>query len=236
MESHPRQCISKDGRHFTENIQETNSGQLSLMMKTWNWVHTTYNDGTIITPRTEKQFTLTFDSANTFSITTDCNHGTGEYTVSDTGIVFGMITSTEMACAGSQEGEFKTDLNNVQSYHLTPQGELVLNIKFDSGSMLFNPGDVTAENDRKVRGTIVSVNTDQIPADGPALVSVRQEDGNQVVIAIRSMGINLCPAQANIADVYTLKSGDMIEAQGQIGEDAMIIPCESSAHYLKVIK
>jgi hypothetical protein len=87
----------------------------------------------------------------------------------------------------------------------------------------------------EVRGTVVSVNTDQVPVDGPALVNLRLEDGTQAVVAIRSMGINLCPAQANIADVYKIKAGDRVEARGQIGVEGMILPCESPAHYLRVV-
>src|SRR3712207_2065508 len=59
-------------------------------------------------------------------------------------------------------------------------------------------GETPATSSREVRGTVVSVNTDQVPVDGPAVVTIREENGMQAVVAIRSMGINFCPAQANI--------------------------------------
>jgi hypothetical protein len=91
-------------------------------------------------------------------------------------------------------------------------------------------------NETEVTGTIISVNTDQVPADGPALVNIKQDNGTNTVISVRSMGINLCPAQANIADVYQLKSGDKVEARGQVSEDGAIVPCESAEHYLRIIE
>lgn len=99
-----------------------------------------------------------------------------------------------------------------------------------------NTNDENGEtNDRAVKGTVVTVNTDQVPVDGPALVTIRVEDGTQAVIAVPSMGINFCAAQANLADVYSIKSGDRVEARGQVGVDSMIIPCQSAAHYLRVV-
>ena len=94
--------------------------------------------------------------------------------------------------------------------------------------------ETTQTTDREVSGTVVSVNTDQVPADGPALVTIRTEEGSDVTVAIRSMGINLCPAQANILDVYTLQNGEKVEARGEVGLSGMILPCESSAHFLRV--
>lgn len=111
-----------------------------------------------------------------------------------------------------------------------------LNVPQTEGVAVENiDGEAFSVEEREVSGTVVSVNTDQVPVDGPALVTIREESGTQAVIAIRSMGINLCPAQANIANPYELKSGDKVEARGQIGEESMIIPCESDAHYLRTV-
>ncbi|HYC83160.1 MAG TPA: hypothetical protein VEB60_01265 [Candidatus Paceibacterota bacterium] len=93
---------------------------------------------------------------------------------------------------------------------------------------------VTASSS-EVRGTVMNVNADQVPVDGPTLITIRQADDSQAVIAIPSMGINLCPAQANIADISLIKAGGTVEAKGQAGAEGMIIPCESADHYLKII-
>ena len=111
--------------------------EVSLTSKTWHWVSSTYGDGRVITPNKADVFTVTFTPENTLSITTDCNHGSGAYTATDGALEIAPIVSTEMACGDSQETLFKTDLQNVSSYHITEQEELVLDIKFDSGSIVF---------------------------------------------------------------------------------------------------
>jgi hypothetical protein len=42
-----------------------------------------------------------------------------------------------MYCENSQEAEFTKMLGEVESYYFTNRGELVFNLKFDSGSMIF---------------------------------------------------------------------------------------------------
>jgi heat shock protein HslJ len=92
-----------------------------------------------VTPRatSEKAFVLTFKD-KTFSISTDCNGVGGEYTTSGKdGIVFEKMMSTLMYCEGSQESDFSKMISEVQKYHFTSKGELVLSLKFDSGYMVF---------------------------------------------------------------------------------------------------
>lgn len=93
------------------------------------------------------------------------------------------------------------------------------------------PNQITA---REVKGTVVSVNTDAVALDGPSLITIKDESGADVVVAVPSMGINLCLAKDAIADVYTIKAGDVAEARGTVDEEGRIVPCESSDHYLKI--
>jgi hypothetical protein len=44
---------------------------------------------------------------------------------------------TKMYCEGSQESVFTGLLENTHSYHFTSKGELIFNLKFDSGSVIF---------------------------------------------------------------------------------------------------
>lgn len=122
----------------TTDVPTARPVEVSLTSKTWNWVSSTYGDGRVITPNKQGVFTVTFTPENTLSISTDCNHGAGEYTAIDGALEISPIVSTEMACGDSQETLFKTDLQNVSSYHFTEDGRLVLDIKFDSGSIVFN--------------------------------------------------------------------------------------------------
>lgn len=116
---------------------EADTVKMSLSMKNWEWVSTGYSDGKKVTPRTEKKFVLTLKSDKTFSATTDCNGVGGEYTTNGNKITFTKMISTMMYCEGSQEADFTKMISEVQSYFFTAKGELVLDLKFDTGSVIF---------------------------------------------------------------------------------------------------
>jgi len=115
---------------------EADPDNLTLGLKTWNWVRTTYNDGSVVTPKRDT-FTLSFKADKTFSARTDCNGVGGEYTLSGNKITFTKMMSTLMYCEGSQEQAYSKMLSEVQSYAFTSKGELVLSLKMDSGRMIF---------------------------------------------------------------------------------------------------
>jgi heat shock protein HslJ len=129
--------IMKFGQVAQNFEGEADPSRMKLGMKTWDWVYTLYNDETKITPKATNKFTLTLRPDNTFSATTDCNGVGGKYVVTDSQIVFSEMMSTLMYCEGSQEADFRKGLENVQSFFFTSKGELVFNIKYDSGSMIF---------------------------------------------------------------------------------------------------
>jgi heat shock protein HslJ len=116
---------------------EADVNTMTLSMKPWTWIATTYNDGEVVTPVQTSAFTLTFDENGTVSIATDCNAMGSTYTVVDNQITFEDMMATEMFCEGSQEQDFAKMLNEVQSYFFTGKGELVFDLKLDSGSTVF---------------------------------------------------------------------------------------------------
>lgn len=116
---------------------EADPSRMKLNMKAWNWVSTTYSDGKKITPRDSKRFALTFKDSKTFSASTDCNGVGGEYTTTGNKISFTRMMSTLMYCEGSQEADFSKSLSEVSSYHFTSKGELIFDLKYDSGVMVF---------------------------------------------------------------------------------------------------
>ena len=127
---------------FGEVVQnfegEAGPDKMTLDMKTWNWIHTTYNNDDTVTPKLENKFTMTFKNDKTFSATTDCNRVSGEYAVDVKKITFTKMMSTLMYCEGSQEQDFTKMLGETQGYTFTSKGELVLLLKNDSGSVVFN--------------------------------------------------------------------------------------------------
>jgi len=117
---------------------EADPKRMTLDMNTWTWVRTLMNNDTEVVPRATKAFTVTFGNDGKFSITTDCNSGGGSYVAGKDGsIAFKDMFSTKMYCEGSQESEFTALLNNAATYHFTSRGELILDLKFDSGSVIF---------------------------------------------------------------------------------------------------
>ncbi len=116
---------------------EADPNRMTLSMKSWTWISALYNDGREIKPNQAGKFTITFLADGGFSVTTDCNSMGGSYTTDGELLTFGPIMSTKMYCEGSQESEFAELLQNTASYHFTSKGELVLDLKFDSGSVIF---------------------------------------------------------------------------------------------------
>lgn len=116
---------------------EADPNRMKLDMTPWRWISAQYNDGTKIVPKTDK-FVLTFKPDGTFSASTDCNGMGGNYKAgADKTITFSNMMSTLMFCEGSQEMEFRKILEGANSYFFTGRGELIIELKFDSGTATF---------------------------------------------------------------------------------------------------
>lgn len=126
---------------FGEVVQnfegEADPLKMSLGMKKWVWTSALYQDGREILPKKGGAFTVTFGNDGRFSATTDCNTVSGSYTVKEKQITFGQMISTKMFCEGSQESDFTKLLENSTSFNFTSRGELILDLKFDSGTVVF---------------------------------------------------------------------------------------------------
>jgi len=116
---------------------EADPDLMTLGMHAWTWIETAYNNDTIKKPNEKEAFTLTFEDGRVHG-RTDCNRFNGAYTVDDHNIQFDdKMAMTKMYCEGSQESEFVKMLLEVRSFLFTSKGELIFEIKFDSGSMRF---------------------------------------------------------------------------------------------------
>jgi heat shock protein HslJ len=116
---------------------EADPSRMTLSMKKWEWVKALYNDGRTITPKKAGVFTVTFREDGTFSATTDCNGIGGKYTAKDGVITFDSVFITEMYCEGSQDTLFARLVGDSTSYHFTGRGELIFDLKYDSGTVVF---------------------------------------------------------------------------------------------------
>lgn len=120
-----------------QDIQGEITGQSLLQSKTWTWIKALYNDGREVVPKKAGVFRLTFGKDGRFSATTDCNSMGGAYGVEGNRLTFSDMVSTKMYCEGSDESVFAELLSNTSGYHASPDGQLILDLKFDSGSVVF---------------------------------------------------------------------------------------------------
>jgi heat shock protein HslJ len=116
---------------------EADPNVMTLSMKPWRWIKTIYNNDTEVIPIDTAAFDVTFLENGQFSATTDCNNIRGTATVDGHRIAFGSIISTKKYCEKSQEQIFTKMLGEVQSFLFTSRGDLILELRYDSGSMIF---------------------------------------------------------------------------------------------------
>jgi len=116
---------------------EVDPNVMTLSMKPWRWIKTIYNNDTEVIPIDTAAFVVTFLENGEFSATTDCNSIRGTSTVDGNRIAFRSIISTKKYCEKSQEQIFTKMLGEVQSFLFTSRGELILELRYDSGSMIF---------------------------------------------------------------------------------------------------
>lgn len=116
---------------------EADPARMTLFITEWRWITAQYNDGTVVKPKSEWDFKITFKKDGTFSASTDCNGIGGNYDVDGNSITFRDMLGTLMYCEGSQENDFRKILENTLSYFFTSRGELVLELKSDSGTATF---------------------------------------------------------------------------------------------------
>jgi heat shock protein HslJ len=109
-----------------------------LLGTKWIWEKTVMNDDTVVTPKKQGDFSLTFTNDGKVYGTTDCNGFGGSYDLdSENGVTFGPFMSTLMYCDGSQEAIFMKYVSESNQVFFTDEGNLVLLLPYDSGSVIF---------------------------------------------------------------------------------------------------
>ena len=104
----------------------------------WMWQGTQMSDDARFFPDAPERYTLEFQLGGRVNVRADCNRGSGTYVLDGTQLSFGPMALTRAMCPpGSRDGEFLKGLQQASGY-LFRGNELVLTLKFDSGSMRFN--------------------------------------------------------------------------------------------------
>ncbi len=113
-------------------------GDPKALIGTWIWQQTVMRDAPVITPKKAGIFTVTFGADGKLSGTTDCNNFGSEYKVASDGIMtFGPFASTLKFCADAQEAVFTSQLMSISRYSFDVDGNLIINVDNDAGSMIF---------------------------------------------------------------------------------------------------
>jgi len=115
-----------------------------LTQGVWLWTRTTYSDDSVLQSQNPNAYTVAFMDDGRVAIRADCNTGSSTYAVNGSALTIQPGAMTLVACPpGSQDTIFLRDLFQVASYVFNgPQ--LVLNMRVDSGNMIFSPQSTTA--------------------------------------------------------------------------------------------
>lgn len=107
----------------------------TLVGPVWEWLSSSFKDGTILAPADPWRYTLRLVGDGTTIVQADCNSGSGAWQESDGSLTFGPIATTKMACpADSLDAAFLAQLRNAVSYRLELDGLSIL-LKDDAGTM-----------------------------------------------------------------------------------------------------
>lgn len=125
----------QDGRLVA--LSGATAPQPSLTGTAWQWVQTFYNDGKRAAPARPANYTVRFQESGAINVRADCNRKGGTYAVDGKRISIAIKISTMAACEpGSLEEPFVRDLT-AGAIHFFRDGDLYIDLKYDSGTMRF---------------------------------------------------------------------------------------------------
>ena len=116
-------------------------GSESIVGTTWKWQSFQDSaDENNITVSDPENYTLTLNEDGTASIKADCNQVSWTYELEGSSLTFNTLGPSTLAMCpeGSLDTQYLQLLGNTATYVLS-DGQLFLNLKFDSGNMVFSP-------------------------------------------------------------------------------------------------
>lgn len=113
------------------------STDMGLVGTVWKLQQIQMNDGSLTVPDAPENYTVEFMDDGNVVVQADCNQGRGSFTTTDNRLSIGELATTRMACPpGSSDTEFLRALNNASSFFFQ-DGQLIVELMYDSGSMIF---------------------------------------------------------------------------------------------------
>jgi uncharacterized lipoprotein YbaY len=216
VESTLDQTVAEIRGATTANAEEDGAMQANeLVGVVWQWQGTTMSDDTVYTPEQPERYTLEFLPAGEVQFLADCNRGRGRYEVADNQLTILPGPMTLMACPpDSLDTEFLQGLQEISSYFLQ-DGNLVLELKVDSGSMVFAPAAEAAGEPAAGVGS----------AAVTGVVTYRQRMALPPAAIIQVQLVDVSRADAPA----TVLAEQVIEAQGQQVPFAFTLPYDPAA-------
>jgi heat shock protein HslJ len=136
FDTEPSVGVSKYFQVIDNKLKEINITS-QLTNRTWKWVDTKMNNDEIINPKKSDAFSINLKDDGSINGTTDCNNFFGKYEIFGNKLSIGALGLTLMFCDGSQENVFTKSLSEIESYFIDENNNLILQLKMDTGSMIF---------------------------------------------------------------------------------------------------
>ena len=164
---------------------ESPAGDDALVGTVWQWTDfqdtAELNDLTIENP---EAYLVTFLPDGAFTVKADCNVGRGEYAVDGSALTMTVGPMTRAACGEDSLGDrFVQFLNATATHVFDDDGRLVLNLKFDSGNLIFadgGPAEMPAEaGDAEAQPAADAAGVTGITLQWPGFTAA---DGNAVAV------------------------------------------------------
>jgi heat shock protein HslJ len=108
-----------------------------ILNRKWVWTKAINYDDSVFVPAKVDAFSITLNKDGSFVGTTDCNNIFGKYIVENGNIKFSSTGQTKMFCDSSEEIKFTTYLSQVVDFKFNGEQDLVLDLEYNSGSMVF---------------------------------------------------------------------------------------------------
>jgi heat shock protein HslJ len=105
----------------------------------WQWLRSEYSDDSTVVAADPSRYTLQLVAGGRLSIQADCNRVGGTYTLEGSRLMLQLGPTTLVACGpDSQADTYLRDLERVVTYVFNATN-LLLNMRLDTGNMLFSP-------------------------------------------------------------------------------------------------
>ena len=134
-----RRFAVHDGQLVAAGESVVAPSPVGLVGPVWQWVQTLYNNDTKAIPPQSQNFTVQFGADGTVNVRADCNRKGGTYSLREQQITIEITHSTRAACpVDSLEEQFVRDLMGGAIWFLK-DGDLYIDLKYDSGTMHLVP-------------------------------------------------------------------------------------------------